>query len=136
MSERQPAKHELELVAKVMGLTKEVKGHPRVKGEWSYWADHLMVHLGRVCDGSKFDPRRDERDLARLVEAMRAAGLYLLLHCDASGWHAEFWRYENEGDELPIETYKKDGDTQRCATFWAIVEALEEKEKRDADTDG
>ncbi len=134
MSERQPAEADWRRMAKLMGWG-EVCADPECRGcgkpiVWRRGSGDLELYTEHGKD--LFDPLHDERDLAWLVQAMQKQG-------------ASFTRrqhpYEGSRTDITIPGHddyvaQVDGRTDLYATFWAIVEALEEKEKRDADTDG
>lgn len=116
MSERQPTDAEWRLVAEVTGLTVNRLG---------------AVLLG---GGTVFDPHHDHNDLARLIEAL-VKKFYLIKRSHSGiGTHTRILLPGN--DRIWID--KTFGMSDPGATFWACVEALKEKEKRDArtDTDG
>lgn len=125
MSERVPTEQEWGLILGV--LLREEYG----------WSQLTTIpetpHLARYEDGMghvfEFNPLHSYDDLARLVEAMQAAGYKIIeVHHDV-GKYTETKVYKN------LKRAGYSFGSHRIATFWAIVEALE-KEKRDGNTTG
>lgn len=122
MSDRQPTKHELALVAEVFD------------------GDVVVLLCELLWRGQgRFDPLHDHNDLARLVEAMRKAGWDVSMEGN-SQWKAGTEEEKYGPYECLVDQPAVPGDENRilrygpflAATFWAIVEALVEQEKRDA----
>jgi hypothetical protein len=132
MSARQPTEHEWRLVAKVMEW-ECVEYIDFVANDQCGKCVIIENQFLMIRGGRNFRPLHDHNDLARLVEAMQAAG-----------WTFRITHYPKRGVITPNSWVKisKDtvfreqgGPTDLVATFWACVEALVAEEKRDARTD-
>ncbi len=133
---RQLTEHELERIAGVMGweLLPEVypDQDPVNACALSQDGDALLIRGGN----RDFNPLHDHADLARLVEAMQADGWTISRKAYPAGSvrpHVSDWtKVSGHGCFKCV-----DAPTDIEATCFAIVDALKEKEKRDAtDTNG
>lgn len=125
MSDRQPTEHELKLklIAKVMGW-KFLDSLPEglaPPGLCVYLPADEDLLVTTEDDYYIFDPLHDERDLARLVEAMQAAGYRIArIYLETGEVVVEI---REASDPLNMIGGPHKGH-DLAATFWAIVEAL------------
>lgn len=121
MSEQ--TEHELRLVAGVME-----KHLSNVRVVRAGMDRDAIVYDTPTSDGKRFGPLHDERDLARLVDAMQGDGYHVRREHFTDCSHSCF---VDRGDKRHIGSASS-RRTDLEATYRACVEALVEKEKRDA----
>lgn len=134
MTERQPDKVQMGLVAAKMGWTLVEQLHPvRIPvGTCKICSTKPCALIAFPATGETlFDPLHDHNDLARFVEAMVKAGYVVVRTRTNKNPRTEVFE-ECKDCSMMLDRIALRNGTDLAATFWACIEALE-KEKQDAD---